>query len=231
MARQKRKLVIGVEAKADEGFGPIIKEYYANKSGTSSNVPKRINALCKAIFAQPLTPDSPVGELRYQLLTGIAGTLIEAQSQRADAAIFLVYEFISSIVDEQKVKQNENDFIAFLKALSIHNEDIINYRLYGPITVPGNGLISSSIPLYLGKIQHEIDEDSLSFSLQDYHFDLNRQIIRINNGPKIPQIYIEIFDERIDDELPDFMLTLNKEGFYQLKNALLWAEKTFNPTD
>jgi hypothetical protein len=70
-----------------------------NQAISGSNVPARIYALAKGVFGPgtliptDLRPD--IGELRYQLLAAIAGTLIEARRRWAEQAVFVVHEFVS----------------------------------------------------------------------------------------------------------------------------------------
>ena len=74
-------ILITVEAKADEEFGKLIGEYYESKRNCSSNVCARIDHLLKEVFGREL--DGELSKLRYQLLTGFAGTVIEAGKQKA----------------------------------------------------------------------------------------------------------------------------------------------------
>lgn len=99
-----RNVVISVEAKVDESFGDIVNDYVARsvKANPRSKIPDRIKQLSTAIFG---TKD--VGELRYQLIHAVAGTLIEAKNQKAAQAVIIINEFVPFGKFSKKAKQNE----------------------------------------------------------------------------------------------------------------------------
>jgi hypothetical protein len=72
-----RRMVINVEAKADESFGDVIGEYYDRKAGSGSNVPTRIRQISMALFGRE--PDEAIRKLRYQLMHAAAATLTISQ--------------------------------------------------------------------------------------------------------------------------------------------------------
>jgi hypothetical protein len=76
-----KRMVINVEAKADEPFGDVIGEYYERKAGSGSKMPARIRQLSQALFGRG--PDETIQKLRYQLLHAAAATLIEAKENEA----------------------------------------------------------------------------------------------------------------------------------------------------
>ena len=117
------RTLVAIEAKADEEFDRVIEDYLAEKAGTSSNVPARIDLLCRAIFDRPV--DDDLGQLRYQLLHGVAGTLIEAENREAAQAIFVVHEFLSDQTDRDKVERNRQDLDRFVQQLPGFRDDIL----------------------------------------------------------------------------------------------------------
>jgi hypothetical protein len=56
-----------------------------------SRIDNRISELAEALFVT-----NKVGDLRYQLLHRIGGTLIEAKRKNAKFAVFIVHEFLSA---------------------------------------------------------------------------------------------------------------------------------------
>ena len=79
-----KRLVINVEAKADEPFSDLIGKYSdrtaapnPDEQPSRSNVPARIQELSRALFGRQ--PDETIRKLRYQLLHAAAATLIEAK--------------------------------------------------------------------------------------------------------------------------------------------------------
>ena len=85
-----KDLVIGIEAKEDEDFGETIKKEYYDKDVTE-NKKNRIKELKRIVFRNPDSQD--VDELRYQLLTATAGTLLEAFEKDKEQCVFLVLSF------------------------------------------------------------------------------------------------------------------------------------------
>jgi hypothetical protein len=153
-ASQMGKACVNVEAKADEAFGnTVAEELRAARSNPKSNVPKRIDALAKALFGRS---DDEIGVLRYQLLHGMAAALIFAKEQDAKAAVFAVLEFHGPKCEKGKLERNSRDFEAFVKALSHDMPAPTAGQVLGPIDVPGEGRVPSDIPLFVGKAVIEL---------------------------------------------------------------------------
>jgi hypothetical protein len=163
IARGGRTL-LGIEAKADEPFGSMRTGVYLEKSSRKprSNAPERIRRLVRALFGpSALNSDQvvePYASLRYQLLTALAGTLIEGRRRFAEQAILLVHEFTSASVQElgyagtkgAALARNDEDWRALVSALgaSAARESA---HLAGPLRVPGSDLIPPEMPFFLGK--------------------------------------------------------------------------------
>jgi hypothetical protein len=152
-----KKLFISMEAKADEPFGDLIGEYFDSRIAVPrSKAPARIAALVRAIFNSEL--DAGIRPLRYQLLHAVAATLIEAQQRGAEVAAFLVHEFLSTRLQPDKVLRNHLDWQSFVARLARDQAAPVQAgRTIGPIFVAGGGLVPSTIPLYLGKIQSNLE--------------------------------------------------------------------------
>jgi len=145
-----QRIVINIDAKADEPFGDsTVGAYYDQKLNSSSNVPKRIESLSVALFGNK--PDAAIRSLRYQLLHSAAATLIEAAAHKAEMGLFLVQEFYSASLNGTKLQQNRTDWMAFVRAFpELATTEVDKNQIVGPISVPGDGRIQHSIPLYLG---------------------------------------------------------------------------------
>ncbi|MEK4509693.1 DUF6946 family protein [Paenibacillus sp. FSL K6-2524] len=145
------KILISIEAKADEPFGEVIsnliKRYSTNPR---TKVPERIKQLGLSVFGY-----REFGHIRYQLLHAVAGTLIEARINNCDQAVFVVHEFVPSGIHSKKSKQNNEDFQTFVELLT--GTPLIEGQLIGPIKVIGGTNIPSNIPLYIGKIESAIE--------------------------------------------------------------------------
>ena len=108
------KVLISIEAKADESFGELICN--VGSKNPNSKIPQRLELLKNSIFGR--TIDDVIGNVRYQLLTGVAGALIEAKNRGADISVFIVHEFLSKALDYKKLEQNSDDFEYFVRILS-----------------------------------------------------------------------------------------------------------------
>jgi hypothetical protein len=100
-------------------------------------------------------PDQ-LGPVRYQLLTGLAGTLAEAQRRKAQQAVFIVYFFDSNALLPDKVSANQNDYRAFLALLAANTglilpETDLTGLICGPLAVRTPTDLIPAIPFYLGK--------------------------------------------------------------------------------
>ena len=146
--RAEARVVISVEAKADESFGPAIGEYLTEKlKNERSNAPARIRNLTAAIFG---TDPEEVSGLRYQLLHATAGTLIAADQHGADQCLFLVHAFHGA-TDPVKVERNEADLRAFVRKFGWERE-FDPGMIVGPFSVPGGGRVPGDLDLYVGEV-------------------------------------------------------------------------------
>ena len=114
-----KSLFVGLEAKVDEGFGPIIRDQLKDarnqlNSNPQSMALKRIRSLPPR-FSPPLGLDS-MRDIRYQLVHGTAGTVSAKQSNGDpyDLYVFYVLVFRTSLYDEQAGKENHQDYQRFI---------------------------------------------------------------------------------------------------------------------
>ena len=158
--QKKEKVVVSVESKVDEPFDKTIGSYLRIiermiKNGEATNAGLRIKKLKEAIF--PTINQTVFKLLRYQLLTAVAGTLVEAKNQKAKKAIFLVQPFVSSNMDSKKHRQNQRDLDYFMEVISKGKHCIIHDNdLFGPFKFNGNEFIPNDVELWIGKYSIEI---------------------------------------------------------------------------
>ncbi len=148
---------INIEAMADESFDQTLYQKLRSVRNPKSKIPARIDLLCDSLFGQTPESNPDLLNLRYQLLTGCAGTLIEASKVGAGVAVFVIHVFISDAVKRKKVQSNDNDYLHFMKYLTdgaIDKTD--DDALIGPLLVPGGPFIPSDTALYVGKIKTEV---------------------------------------------------------------------------
>lgn len=154
------KVVISVEAKADEPFDQTLdRRLRTVQQKPESKVPDRINLMLTGLFSHSIEKEPDYADLRYQLLTGTAGALIEAKRREAQVAVFVVHEFVGNKSTKQKkLETNRGDFEDFARLLLQNPEaSITSEKLYGPVDVPGGEFIPNDIPLYFGKIRRDLD--------------------------------------------------------------------------
>ena len=145
-------VLVSIEAKADEPFGPTLAEEMDLAKSPNSNIPKRVNGLCEALLGRPYAAEPSIHHLRYQLFTGCAGALIEAKQKHAALAVFCVHEFLGSATAPENLERNAADFKEFIRHLMPSWRDEIEPgRLIGPARPFGGGYVSSAVPLYVGK--------------------------------------------------------------------------------
>ena len=114
----RQSLFVGVEAKVDETFGSTVGSRYSaamkrRKAGQNTNAPERVKGLLSKYFAFAGPPDSSrFGDVRYQLLTGTAGTA----AAPGELCMFYVLVFRTSMYDESRGLANQQDYERFLGA-------------------------------------------------------------------------------------------------------------------
>ena len=113
-------LFVGLEAKVDEPFGDktVCERYRAAicerscKSGSKAK--DRVENLLSQYFADCADScDSKLSEVRYQLLTGTAGTA----AMSGDRSMFYVLVFHTSLYDKEKGEANRLDYKRFIGAM------------------------------------------------------------------------------------------------------------------
>jgi hypothetical protein len=147
-----QRIVISVEAKADERFGPTVGDYYDQKVGSRSNVPARIEQLSEALFGRQ--PDGITRRLRYQLIHAAAASLIEAKNHNATCGVLLIHEFVSAPLSARRLEQNASDWANFVRAFpELTAATVDKNQILGPVSVHGGRRVPTGIPLYLGKLR------------------------------------------------------------------------------
>ena len=105
-------LFVGIEAKVDEPFGPLVRDaYLAAKArqvaGEATNAPERSENLLKLHFT---APDVSMFDVRYQLLYATAGTLAAG----ADISVLYIVVFRTPLYNETVSAQNYRDYVDFM---------------------------------------------------------------------------------------------------------------------
>ncbi len=127
-----KRIYVAVEAKVDESFGNTISEELIDATEYSIEHPStnrinRIDNLCNTYLN-----GKDHNELRYQLLYYLAGTISEPNQ---DIYIMLVIVFKEKDkYDEQKVKNNKQDFDNFMKCVGVKTDYGYNLSVIKPNT-------------------------------------------------------------------------------------------------
>ena len=153
-------VLLSVEAKVDEAFGETtIGPYWssAKQSTSPTKVPQRIEALLSMCFGSDAKPDSsPWKELRYQLLTAVAGAAIEATRHKADIAVVIVHEFRTENLNIENLAANSEALKAFIDQFVPGSPgEITPGRLYGPVTLPAGEHLKQDVKILIGKAVYD----------------------------------------------------------------------------
>ena len=112
-------LFVGLEAKVDERFGSetVCKRYQRAEryleQNPRSKAAARVRDLLLHYFGETAEPcDSAFSDIRYQLLTGTAGTIAVGE----DFSVFYVLVFKTDLYDERKGRDNRLSYEKFIAA-------------------------------------------------------------------------------------------------------------------
>lgn len=155
------RVALSIEAKADEPFGARVVDVLQAAvakivADTPTNAVLRIQQLASALFDRSMLARQPLGEMRYQLLTGIAGAIAFANEVEAPSAVFVVHEFVTDSTEDKSHLQNLRDLNALVERLTGGRlSGIPCGRIVGPIAYPGSPLftLGQRPALYLAKVR------------------------------------------------------------------------------
>jgi hypothetical protein len=159
---QRESVTICIEAKADEPFGKYTVAQYRKtalhrrEQGKLTKAPERIDALLDMIGRTTSSWDA----VRYQLLTAICGTILQAKDDSSNLAVFVVHEFHTDKTTAQNLQRNSEDNERFLTALAIPSHANTDGQLHGPVTIHG-------MECLVGKTARSMKENAQNFALPD----------------------------------------------------------------
>jgi hypothetical protein len=146
---------IGIEAKADERFSQSLAEQLSGASARS-DIPERLDLLGSMLFGPTFDVlNESYAQLGSQLLTGLAGTAIQAALDGANMAAFIVYEFSSAKTDSRKHAKNADRLNAFVRALPGGFTRLEPSTTIGPIPISVSAA-DVIVPVYLGKVSEAV---------------------------------------------------------------------------
>jgi hypothetical protein len=151
-------VAVTIEAKADEPFGATVAQTMADAlerliSNPGSHGVMRVADLVRAMLPVHEKGQPKASALRYQLLTGAAGSLAYAQQTGASFALFVIHEFMTDQTQDAKHAKNALDYDAFLRRLRgvqpTAREATPGLEWF---TVPGAPLFTEGSRLLIGKL-------------------------------------------------------------------------------
>lgn len=165
-------VTVCVEAKADETFGATVGDELRNaEKRPVTTFPERLNWLTSSLLGLPAFKSEDrnalsdqLRKLPYQLLTAMAGTLLEAELRRSAKAILVIHEFRTPKTDDKKMERNATELNRFLRLLlqqngkADENFQLRRGQLLGPLlllkrSVEGARKLPCQISLFIGKIR------------------------------------------------------------------------------
>ncbi len=168
-----REAVVGIESKVNEDLGTSLTKELdrarnrakrlndkARAEGRparhTTKMPERLRELSTALLGRdpptghPFVPED--ADLAYQLLTALAGTLVEAARPEVDLAVLLVHEFHTSRSDPRVDARSSGRIQDLLTRFGRESAAPIPInRLLGPYHVLGGGRIPADKPFYVAK--------------------------------------------------------------------------------
>ena len=122
--------------------------------GEATNAAERLEGLVGALIDHRSSTDERVADLRYQLLSGVAGAIAAAVDYEATSAVFFVHNFVTDETTAALRERNAQDLRNF--ATTAFNVDLPDAAeppwCVGPLPFPGNTTrLSPEVSLYLGK--------------------------------------------------------------------------------
>jgi hypothetical protein len=164
----RRLVVVGVEGKADEQFDRPLQERWEEAqrtlaAGKPTRWPERVARLAAGLLGvEAVSSDGglnpALADVPYQLLSALAGTLIEADERGAGLAVFVVHVFTSRATRPDRVARNQAALVSFIRRLA-HDPDLVvrDGVLYGPFAVPGARGVPAHIPVLVGETVTMLD--------------------------------------------------------------------------
>ena len=156
------EFIMNVEGRGDEPFGAYISDELmaaARHISRESPAPSfgRITELADCLLPPRLGGEAHLGELRYQLLTSIAGTLACATENRVRRAVLLIHEFRTHITNDAFLSDNHRDLERMIERLTNGNVRSVGLnQLIGPLRFSGNSYIDRDVELFVGKVRREL---------------------------------------------------------------------------
>jgi hypothetical protein len=154
------RIVVGVEGKADEPFGESLAAYRDTKRSERSLAPQRLERLTRMLFGTTVADDPTLETIRYQLCSAVAGTLADAKTEGAEAAVLLVHELQTAATADRLHADNASALETFVGRLpngASKRYVAADGWIEGPWTLRGDGeWLPSAMPTYVAKLTTDL---------------------------------------------------------------------------
>lgn len=142
---QHESVTVCIEAKVDEPFGAgTTLDYWTQargkrEGGIPTRVPERIEALIAMVDPLNGIIQSPWKNVKYQLLTALCGTILQAKIDGSALAVLVIHEFITNKISSIKRVKNHRDLVTFISVVNSGNDPGIDDTgiLYGTFKICG----------------------------------------------------------------------------------------------
>lgn len=158
-----------IEAKVNEHFGKLLPDELCSslerwrKSNRSRKL-NRIKDLVQSILPAHSSSLPLLTEIRYQLLTAVAGTLAWANWLHCCQAVLVIHEFRTLQSTPNRIAANAADLNNFVRRLTNNLvSSVPDGEMLGPFQVPGTPLFNNPPPLFIGKaVRHLASADDIN---------------------------------------------------------------------
>lgn len=155
------RTVVSIESKVDETFGPTVREQLARAdqtldAGGNSDVRARVEGLFAALCPHRTLDEDRALDLRYQLFSGVAGTIAAAVDDRASRAVFVVHELVTAKYDEKVAAENGRDLFDF--GTTVFDLEFPSQPPWcvGPLPFSGSNRLDRAIELFIAKARTDL---------------------------------------------------------------------------
>lgn len=156
------RIAISIEAKADETFDLRVRQVLQAavrkiSDDGRTNAITRIQGIADAWVPSRVEGSPSLGDIRYQLRTGVAGAIKFVAEHQCARAVFIVHELVSSATASDRRAANGQDLDAFVRRMTSGGiRQLSDGRLVGPIAISAVAPGGSPIRLYVGKIHRDV---------------------------------------------------------------------------
>ncbi len=141
---ETEKIAICFEAKVNEDFDVILSKKWKEGYKKNSNIHNRIRNIIDSIWQKSQIEN--YNDLRYQLLTGLFGTIKFAEKLNIKKCVFCIYQI--QVDEKTKIKKTENEIQKLLDCFNI-SDKVQDNSLSGPFKTKNN------IEFYISYLKRE----------------------------------------------------------------------------